>query len=56
MRKATVQGYPELHMSVSVGGIYGESRLERAIVKADRRMYRDKARKERNRGDTAETE
>ena len=56
VRKATVQGYPELHMSVSVGGVYGESRLERAIVKADRRMYRDKARKERNRGDTAETE
>ena len=56
VRKATVQGYPELHMSVSVGGVYGESRLEHAIVKADRRMYRDKARKERNRGDTAETE
>ena len=56
VRKATVRGYPELHMSVSVGGVHGESRLERAIVEADRRMYRDKARKERSRGDNAEAE
>ena len=43
VRRATVEGYPELKLSISIGGAYRGGTLDESIQKADRRMYQAKA-------------
>lgn len=37
-----VEGYPDIRLTISIGGAYGVEPLERAIDEADKAMYRDK--------------
>ena len=41
-----VEGYPQIQLSVSVGGAYGVNTVEEAIAAADKEMY--KAKKTKN--------
>ncbi len=47
VREAKVEGYPDIHLSVSLGGVYQVEPLGEAVRKADWKMYRDKANKPR---------
>ncbi len=42
VEQATVPGHPQIHLSISVGGIYGASPLSEAIRISDRLMYQAK--------------
>lgn len=49
VRDTEIPEYPELKLSISVGGAYGAEPLAEAIRQADRLMYRAKAQKHQNR-------
>lgn len=40
--QSVVEGHPELKLSISIGGAYGITPLEKALDAADKSMYRDK--------------
>ena len=42
VRRIVIPEYPELHLSVSIGGVCGVHPLADAIREADLRMYEDK--------------
>ena len=37
--------YPEIHLSVSIGGVYGEGKVDDQIIAADKLLYQAKDRK-----------
>ena len=43
--RLAVDGYPDIRLSVSIGGVYRVEPLTEAIRRADQLMYRDKANK-----------
>ena len=43
--RAAVDGYPDIQLSISIGGVYRVNPLMEAIRQADQLMYRDKANK-----------
>ena len=43
--RAAVDGYPDIRLSISIGGVYRVDPLMEAIRQADQLMYRDKAHK-----------
>lgn len=45
VRKIKISEYPELHLTVSVGGIHGSGRIAELVRKADRALYRAKKKK-----------
>ena len=47
VRAAKVEGYPDIQLSVSLGGVYRAGPPAMALHEADRKMYRDKASKPR---------
>lgn len=47
MRKIEVAQYPELKLTISIGGAYASGRISDLIQKADAALY--EAKKERNR-------
>ncbi len=49
VRDTEIPEYPELKLSISIGGAYGAEPLAEAIRQADRLMYRAKAQKHQNR-------
>ena len=49
---ARVEGYPELELSASVGGVCGVRPLTEAIRQADEKMYQNKAERKINKNKT----
>ena len=47
VRAAKIEGYPDIQLSVSLGGVYRAGPPAMALHEADRKMYRDKASKPR---------
>ncbi len=41
----TIEKYPEIHISVSIGGVYGKGKTKELFTVADNMMYQAKARK-----------
>ena len=46
VRSINIPEYPELHLSVSVGGVHGSGRVSELMKKADRALYRAKINKD----------
>ncbi|MFV0636207.1 GGDEF domain-containing protein [Mitsuokella sp. WILCCON 0060] len=42
VRELTVPDYPQLHLSISIGGTYGQGRLQDMLEKADKALYEAK--------------
>ena len=46
VRSINIPEYPELNLSVSIGGVHGSGRVSELIEKADRALYRAKINKD----------